>query len=113
MYQQHNHFPYYSLNRAPSFPEVDTSLFQQSASKSHTLISQANKIVEKITSSNSFAFSVMDAAQKSETNKVKQLLKEIGIDQTVDVIYNPDGIKITIQTNEQNQAKVSLSLRWR
>ncbi|SES64699.1 hypothetical protein SAMN05421676_10154 [Salinibacillus kushneri] len=100
--------------RQDPFPEVDTDLFTESAQTFQVLMQDAEKIIEKIANSKDFAFHVMDAAQKSEHDKVKNLINSLDISHQAEVDYNPDNIRITLLAQTQNMdcCKLIMALHW-
>lgn len=61
------------------YPEVDTTLFKTSATKAITLMNDANLVMKKITTSNSFSNELMTAAQQSNQAEVEKLIQSAGI----------------------------------
>ncbi len=108
----YGHYP--SVRYPSPYPEVNPQQLKMSAKALKPLMQDANKILESFTSSNDFAYKVMDAAQKSETDKIKSYIKELGISRDVEVKYNPDSIKLKLvnKTNQIDCCKLSISLHW-
>ncbi|TFB21777.1 hypothetical protein E3U55_08085 [Filobacillus milosensis] len=104
----------YNAGNVPRYPDLDPTQFTQSAEAFRDLLNDASDILRQLSNSEKFAYEVMDAAQHSETQKVKQLLESTGIHNQVEVQYNPDGIKMTMRTNTQGTdcCHLSMNLRW-
>lgn len=97
------------------YPAVDPTMFNESAIAFQELLSEASLVLENLAESKEFASKVMDAAQKSDTEKVKELIESTGIHSKVDITYNPDGIKLGMSSQVQGSdcCKLQMSLRWR
>ncbi|WP_186576416.1 hypothetical protein [Aquibacillus kalidii] len=118
----HYHKPTYAIcnrkaysTRNPSpYPEVDTSRLQQSAKAFKPLMEDADKLIHAFSNSDSFAVNIMNAAQQSQTEKVKEYIKDVGITRPVDVTYNPDGIRLLLinQVDNIECCKLTLALQW-
>ncbi|GAB4074205.1 hypothetical protein GCM10028778_17080 [Barrientosiimonas marina] len=110
------YYPYvpYGWSR-PQYPAIDTSLFNQSASETKKLMDDASVIIDKLAESDDFSAKVMNAAQMSEHDKVKQFMKSTGIASDVDVQFNPDGLHLLFksQVNHKDCCKLNIALRWR
>jgi len=74
-------------------------------------LSEAGILANRIATSRDFSRRIMDAAQKSQSETVKNLIVSAGIRKDVRVAYNPDGIIIDLM--EQDCCKISLTLKWR
>jgi hypothetical protein len=96
------------------YPEVDTTMFRKSAQASQKLIQESNLIRERIANSEEFAKELMTAAQESNSNKVKQMIKAAGIESPVTISFTPDGIKIALSTNvdQIECCHFIISLKW-
>lgn len=114
-YEIQPYFPYYN---APvprqTYPNVDATLFNQSAIAMQKLIREASIILDKLADSKTFAHSLMSAAQESKTKEVEHLIKSTGIKSKVDTSYNPDGInlKLSSKTGGTDCCKLTIGLRW-
>ncbi|MCT2535871.1 hypothetical protein NC661_08110 [Aquibacillus koreensis] len=112
-YTQQPYYGYYAPVRYP-YPEVNTQQLKMSAKALRPLMQDANNILESFSSSEDFAYKVMDAAQKSETDNIKTYIRELGITRDVEIKYNPDSIQLRLvnQTNQIDCCKLSISLHW-
>ncbi|MCD5325141.1 MULTISPECIES: hypothetical protein [Pontibacillus] len=106
--------PYPMPPSRPSYPEVDPSTLTDSAKAFQSLMSDAHIIIEKFATSPSFSQQVMEAAQQSNKEKVKQLLEGTGIKHPIKIRYNPDGLHLTLTAQSQNQdcCKMELAFHW-
>ena len=96
------------------FPPVDPRLLHTSAQKFQKLMGEANKLVDKITSSNEFAYELMNQAQLSNTKKVEELIKSTGITVKVETSFTPTGIHIKLDNSEVQGrcCQMAMLLRW-
>lgn len=106
--------PYIPHQRVP-YPEIDATLFHQSAGAFKKLMKEATIILNKFSESEEFAYKVMDAAQQSNTDKVKALIKSTGVSGDVEISYNPDGINIAMvsKVEDKDCCKLEMAIRWR
>ncbi|MTW86145.1 hypothetical protein F3157_10800 [Virgibacillus dakarensis] len=97
------------------YPEADPTLFHESAGAFKQLMKVGTVLLNKLTASKEFAQQVMDAAQRGDKEKVKQLIQSTGIKEKVDVDYNPDGITFNMfsKVEKVDCCKLAMSLRWR
>lgn len=97
------------------YPDVDPSLFHQSAVAFQQLINDASLIISSISGSDQLAFQLMDAAQKNQTEKVKQFIQSTGIQSDVKVDFNPDQLHLTLlaQVEGIDCCILRLAIRWR
>lgn len=114
--RQSNMVPYYyyEWSNRP-YPEVDATLFEQSAKSMQSLLKDANLLLTKLADSKSFAQKVMHAAQQSNTKEVDKLIKSTGIKSDVSANIDPDGInlKISPKGNNTDCCQLKIALRWR
>lgn len=105
----------YELYSRQQYEEVDPAIFHQSAKSFQPLMDDGNTLLDKLSESESFAAQVMDAAQRSDEEKVKQLIESAGLQGTVTTRFNPDSITITLDSDDESKTccKLSMSLRWR
>lgn len=96
------------------YPEVNTTLFKQSATKAITLMSDVNIVMKKIETSDAFSKDLMSAAQESKQAEVEKLIKSTGIKKSPKITYNPDGITLNFQdfVGEKECCHIILQLRW-
>ncbi|WP_156896445.1 hypothetical protein [Halobacillus kuroshimensis] len=99
---------------APSYPEVEASLFRESAMTMEDLIREAEGLVGKIHNDESYAEQIMMAAQQSDDKKVEGLLGEY-ISSAFQTTYNPDRLKVTLGSSGSRGdcCRLTLILRWR
>lgn len=97
------------------YQKVDPTIFCQSAESFEQLMDNGHKLLEKLSESSSFAEQVMDAAQKSDKEKVKQLMGSTDIQGSITTEFNPDSITINLASDDEqkNCCKLSMELRWR
>ena len=116
-HRQSNMVPYYNYSELPSrqYPDVDATLFEQSAKSMQSLLKDANLLLNKLADSKSFAQKVMYAAQQSNTKEVDKLIKSTGIKSDVSANIDPDGIylKIAPKGNNTDCCQLKIALRWR
>ncbi|MGG0716081.1 hypothetical protein ABE096_00575 [Robertmurraya massiliosenegalensis] len=100
--------------RRQQFPTVNPDMFMSSAQHMQTLMKDASLVLGKMANSHQFSLDLMTAAQKSDKEKVTQMLKETGIQTTPDVTYSPDGLKLDFKTvvDQVDCCHLNLSLRW-
>ncbi|MFC3883564.1 hypothetical protein ACFOU2_08600 [Bacillus songklensis] len=114
-------FPYYNVTAVPSrngvrqYPDVDATLFTQSAISMQQLMKEASILLNKFAESKDFAYKVMSAAQKSNVKEVERLIKTTGIKSKVITTYNPDGItlKLSSKVGTSDCCHLTIVLRWR
>ena len=96
------------------FPPVDPKLLHASAQKFQKLMVEANKLVDKITSSNEFAYELMNQAQLSNATKVGELIKSTGITMKVETSFTPTGILIKLDNSELpgRCCQMAMLLHW-
>ena len=89
-----------AVNPPNSYPPVDTRKFNASAKKYQILTKQINLFFEKVSTSEQFANDLMEAAQRSNTQKVEEMIKSVGITAKVNCKFTPTGIIIEITNGE-------------
>ncbi|WP_217585827.1 hypothetical protein [Lentibacillus saliphilus] len=111
LYQPHFSNP---LHRTP-YPEVDASLFHESAVAFKGLMSDASKLMNALATNDTLAYNIMDAAQRSDMETVKTLIQSTGVKKDVEVDFNPDGINMEMVSTISgvNCCKLNMVLRWR
>ncbi|MFD2637957.1 hypothetical protein [Piscibacillus salipiscarius] len=107
----------YQSGRLPNgngYPDVDPTVFKESAEAFRDLLNDASGILQKLSESEDFAHQVMDAAQKNDIDRVRELLESTGIHNNVEVDYNPDGITLIMQANVEGAdcCHLTMDLRW-
>ncbi len=98
----------------PTYPQVDTTQLKSSAKAFQPLMDDADKVLNEFVKSGDFAYNVKDAAQRSQTEKIKIYLTQLGVSHQLEINYNPDAIKITFinQTNSVECCRLTVSLKW-
>ncbi len=96
------------------YPPVDPTIFMKSAHQSQDLLNDAQKLSNQLSNSTSFSKEIIEAAQQSKTEKVKQMINTLALKNHSDIYYNPNGITITLKPKEQhnNCCTVTLSMKW-
>lgn len=104
---------YYSGVRN-QYPTVNTKQLTASASNFQKLMKDADKVIDEFANSNDFSYQVMEAAQKSDKDKVEKLIKGTGIKHPVNIQFNPDGIRLTFlaKTEQVDCCKLEMALHW-
>jgi hypothetical protein len=101
-------------NTRREFPEVDTTMFTESAVVFRQLMRDASQVLDELADHKNFANEVMYAAQLSDTTKVEKLIESTGIKSKVVTTYNPDGITLTFNARVEDTdcCKLTMTLRW-
>ncbi len=75
---------------------------------------EANKLVEKISTSKEFAYELMNEAQLSNADKVEELIKSTGITLKVETSFTPTGIRIKLDNAEipGRCCQLAMLLHW-
>lgn len=102
--------PTYTHNRQPLEPK----LFMKSASEGKALLDESRKIVDRISSDKAFAKEMMEAARNGNITKVNRLIAETGVEVSVEITFDPDGIRFELksESSQQYYSKLTLYLRW-
>jgi hypothetical protein len=101
-------------NLARPYPAVNATLFRTSADKAISLMKDANLVMSKITSSDSFSSELMAAAQQSDQKEVERMIQSIGIKEKPKITYNPDGITMNFvdYAGDKECCHIITQLRW-
>lgn len=116
---RHSVFPdpvsYYPYPYIRKFPDVDPTLFKESAEEMRILMRDASLILAKLADSKDFAKQVMAAAQASNDDEVNRLLKSTGIQSHVKATFNPDGLNLQLEASVagSKSSLLTIALRWR
>lgn len=116
---RHSVFPdlgvYYPNSYFRKLPEVDPTLFKESAEEMRILMKDASLILSALADSMDFAKQVMAAAQASNDQEVNRLLKSTGIQSQVKTTYNPDGLHLELEASVSGSksSQLIIALRWR
>ncbi|TGB04848.1 hypothetical protein [Halobacillus salinus] len=97
-------YPYYR-----PLPPVNPDQFASSAKEMEQVLKEGRTITKKVEDSTSFASSLMTAAQQSNYEEVKRLIKTLAVSSKVDVTFTPDSLKVKL--NRQD-SKLTLTYRW-
>jgi cell division FtsZ-interacting protein ZapD len=107
--------PYIQESR--QFPIVQIKQFTQSGKRSLELLRDAQLFLNAVATNEAYSRALMDAAQRSQTNKVIQLIQSVGIKQRPEIYYNPDGLLVRFSRLDEDQKKeccrLLLELRWK
>lgn len=116
MYWQYfyNHYPSHGILRAPSpFAPPNVQQFKLSAQNFITPAQELQIFLNAVAYQEGYAKKLMDAAQSSKMDVVKELIQSLGIHSLFMVKYNPSGITVTFQPpNKEACFYVSASLCW-
>ncbi|WP_052342696.1 hypothetical protein [Bacillus sp. EB01] len=117
-YQSHGPSPYYNYpwNAPPQrqFPDVNISQLNVSLRKFQELMNQANILINKMATDSNFTKMLMTAAQKSDKNRVNQLIRSTGITIKAETTYTPTGIRIVLDNSgpEGGCCDLLIALGW-
>ncbi|MDQ0245500.1 hypothetical protein J2S09_003077 [Bacillus fengqiuensis] len=101
-------------NPLRQYPQVDPTLFNQSAIAMQTLMKDASILLNELAESKEFDSKIMVAAQQSNKKEVEKLIKSTGIKSKVDTSFNPDGInlKLSSKVGGTECCHLTIALRW-
>ncbi|MED4647566.1 hypothetical protein P9293_09005 [Bacillus inaquosorum] len=107
------HYPWfyaypYEIRRPPA-PAVQTDTFIRSAREAAGLFADAQLVLGHIAGSRELSRRILTAAEQSDKQTVKRLIKQMGVRHEVDTVFNPDGIYISLIGT---QSRMILALRW-
>lgn len=107
-------YNYYYQQQGRQFPDVDSTLFEQSAKSMQHLMKEASLVLNELAKSKPFANKIMYAAQQSNMKEVEQLIKSTGIKSKVETTFNPDGInlKLSSKVGDSDCCHLTIGLRW-
>ena len=107
----------YRTTIAPSerpLPSANPDLFMKSAKLSQLLLNDAQKVMHTFSNSQPFAKRLMTAAQESNKAIVTAMIRQTGIQNIPEIIYNPDGIRFDFHPKiDEDLCHVIVSLKWR
>ncbi|MBK4204264.1 hypothetical protein EGI09_10105 [Bacillus subtilis] len=98
----------YEIRRPPASP-ANPDVFIRSAREASGLFADAQLILSRIAGSQELSHRILTAAEQSDKQSVKRLIKQMGVRHEVDTVFNPDGIYITLIGT---QSRMILALRW-
>ncbi|EIJ80706.1 hypothetical protein PB1_10117 [Bacillus methanolicus PB1] len=95
-------------------PPVDPKLLMDSAKQMKFIMSDALRVVDKISNSKKFSYDLMNAAQESKTEVVKSLIQSTGVNGMPSFKFNPDGLHLLFEGKVDNVdcCHLILQLRW-
>ena len=96
------------------YPQVDTGQLEESVTRFQKLIKEADLLINRLANSREFSTQLMSAAQKSDKNKVIQLIREAGVSIHVTTTFTPTGIRIILDNSEVEGGccDLMIALRW-
>ncbi|MFC3039962.1 hypothetical protein ACFOGI_06825 [Virgibacillus xinjiangensis] len=105
----------YAYHPVRQLPPVDSELFYQSANEMKLLMEEVSLVLDRLAESKEFDTAVMHAAQASDQEEVQRLIESTGITSKVDVMFNPDNIRLefTSKVGGEDCCHISIALRWR
>ncbi|AJW84637.1 hypothetical protein ACT3UT_08220 [Bacillus spizizenii ATCC 6633 = JCM 2499] len=98
----------YEIRRPPASP-ANTDIFIRSAREASGLFADAQLVLSRIVGSRELSHRILTAAEQSDKQSVKRLIKQMGVRHEVDTVFNPDGIYISLIGT---QCRMILALRW-
>lgn len=103
--------PFYNPRQ---YQPVNTTLFKQSATKTLSILKDAEKIVEKISNSEDFSKRLMTFAQQSKLIEVKKMISSIGVKTIPEIRFTPSGLVLNFSNSqsEPNCCLLQLKIRW-
>ncbi|WP_246942079.1 hypothetical protein [Bacillus pinisoli] len=113
-YQYFGGQPWNRYTTGRQYPEVDTTMFTESADAFKQLLRDASTVLDKLADDKNFAYKVMNAAQHSETEKVVNLIESTGIKSDVTTKFNPDELimKFNNQSHGTDCCILTMALKW-
>ncbi|WP_054711995.1 hypothetical protein [Bacillus sp. JCM 19041] len=98
------------------FPPIDTSELSQSVQQTEYLLQQSQILLKQL-ENRTFAYQLMDAAQKSNKVLVQQLIHSIpGLTVVADIQYSPTGVVFRLQSpaisGGADCCSLSIVLKW-
>ena len=96
------------------YPEVDTQHLNVSVKRFQEIMEQADLLISKMAEDNEFAGELMRAAQRSDENRVHELIESTGVTIKTATTYTPTGIRILFDNSEVGGGCCDLlvALRW-
>lgn len=96
------------------FPPVDPQLFMQSVNAFQTLLQDGQRILDHISHSPQYATELMDAAQRSDWDKINELIAMIDTQAEVEVTFIPEGITFILKETvaEIDCCILRMTIRW-
>ncbi|MCG7334461.1 hypothetical protein MHZ95_04090 [Sporosarcina sp. ACRSM] len=96
------------------YPPVDTRKFNESAKKYQVLTKQISLFFDKVATSPQFANELMEAAQLSNSLKVEEMIRSVGITVKIKSQFTPTGMIIEVDNGETegNCCRLRVVLPW-
>jgi hypothetical protein len=110
----HHYMPNYYSDYSYRIRQGDPVIFMDSARQTQVLLNDSSLILQKLSSSRSFAQSIITAAQNSQKDLVTQLIRSIGIKNIPKVSYTPNGLILNFVSEKNNIdcCHLTLKIRW-
>lgn len=98
----------YEVRRPPA-PANNIDTFIRSARQAAGIFADAQLVLSRIAGSRELSHRILTAAEQSDKQTIKRLIKQMGVRHEVDTVFNPDGIYISLIGT---QSRMILALRW-
>ncbi|MEC1401906.1 hypothetical protein [Bacillus subtilis] len=98
----------YEVRRPPA-PADNIDTFIRSARQAAGIFADAQLVLGRIAGSRELSRRILTAAEQSDKQTIKRLIKQMGVRHEVDTVFNPDGIYISLIGT---QSRIILALRW-
>ncbi|KKB90278.1 MULTISPECIES: hypothetical protein [Bacillus] len=98
----------YEVRRPPA-PANNIDTFIRSAKQAAGIFADAQLVLGLIAGSRELSRRILTAAEQSDKQTIKRLIKQMGVRHEVDTVFNPDGIYISLIGT---QSRMILALRW-
>ncbi|MBU8675308.1 hypothetical protein ES965_16415 [Bacillus subtilis] len=98
----------YDIRRPPA-PANNIDTFIRSARQAAGIFADAQLVLGRIAGSRELSRRILTAAEQSDKQTIKRLIKQMGVRHEVDTVFNPDGIYISLIGT---QSRMILALRW-
>ncbi|MBU8805308.1 hypothetical protein NZ042_06715 [Bacillus sp. FSL K6-1234] len=98
----------YDIRRPPA-PANNIDTFIRSARQAAGIFADAQLVLGRIAGSRELSRRILTAAEQSDKQTIRRLIKQMGVRHEVDTVFNPDGIYISLIGT---QSRMILALRW-
>ncbi|TDY58486.1 hypothetical protein [Bacillus subtilis] len=98
----------YEVRRPPA-PANNIDTFIRSARQAAGIFADAQLVLGRIAGSRELSRRILTAAEQSDKQTIRHLIKQMGVRHEVDTVFNPDGIYISLIGT---QSRMILALRW-
>ncbi|MBU8709947.1 hypothetical protein [Bacillus subtilis] len=98
----------YEVRRPPA-PANNIDTFIRSARQAAGIFADAQLVLGRIAGSRELSRRILTAAEQSNKQTIRHLIKQMGVRHEVDTVFNPDGIYISLIGT---QSRMILALRW-